>query len=40
LQTLATAAGAILSALSPHHMPSCGFKAREIGAYERDLPKK
>lgn len=36
----ATAAGAILSTLSPHGKPSQGFKAREIKAYERDLPKK
>lgn len=36
----ATAAGANLSTLSSHHKPSQGFKAKEIKAYERDLPKK
>lgn len=36
----ATAAGAILSTLSPYRKPSQGFKAREIKAYERDLPKQ
>lgn len=35
-----TAAGAILSTLSPHHKPSRGFKAGEIKAYERNLQKK
>lgn len=39
-QRPATAAGPVLSTLSPHHKPSRCFKAREIEAYDRDLLKK
>lgn len=39
-QRSATAAGAVLSTLSPHCKSSLVFRAREIKAYDRDLPKK